>query len=86
MNLFEKLRLLADWSPLLGYVQVISADGTVEVKAQAVVDALQFAATKSPTAFDDELLGHVEAILRSEEGKAAFAWAVAKMTKEEPGE
>lgn len=83
MGFLDKLRLLTEWAPLLGQVQIIMAAEEPSDKAQAIVDALQFAATKSETAIDDELLGHIEAILKSDEGQAAFAWAVEKIRREE---
>lgn len=76
MSFFAKLRLLAEWSPLLGQLQEIAAASNPHDQAVAVIDALQFAAGKTPTQVDDEALGHLEAILKSEEGKAFFEWIV----------
>jgi hypothetical protein len=45
----------------------------------AIVKTLQWAAGKSTTSLDDETLRHVEAVLRTPEGKAAFDWAYAKI-------
>lgn len=79
LTLFEKLKMLAEWAPLLGRLQaVVSAKGPHE-QALAIVGALQWAAGKSGTEIDDEALEHLEAVLRSDAGKAAFAWAVGKI-------
>lgn len=78
MSLFDKLRLLSEWSPLLGQIQIIAAAKDPHTQALAVVDALQFAAGKTPTELDDELLEHIEAVLRTDEGAALFAWVVEK--------
>ena len=78
MSLFEKLKLLSEWSPLLAQVQVVMAASDPHTRALAVVDALQFAAGKTPTVVDDELLQHVEAILKTDEGAAFFAWIAEK--------
>lgn len=86
MSFLDKIRMLAEWSPLLGQVQLIMASPEPADKAQAVIDALQFAATKTPTDIDDEFLAHVEAVLRSEEGQAFFAWVVEKVQGEQDAE
>lgn len=82
LPLLDKLKLLAEWAPLLGRLQaVVSADDPHE-QALAVVGALQWAAGKSGTEIDDEALEHIEAVLRSDAGKAAFQWVVKKVTGE----
>lgn len=79
LPILEKLKLLAEWAPLLGRLQVvISADKPYE-QAVAVVKALQWAAGKSDLEVDDEALFHLEALLKSAEGQAFFQWIVAKV-------
>lgn len=78
MSLFEKLKLLSEWSPLFAQIQVVMSAKDAHTQALAVVDALQFAAGKTQNEVDNELLGHVEAILRTKEGEAFFAWVVSK--------
>lgn len=81
--LLDKLRMLAEWAPLLGRLQAISmAEGPHE-QAIAIVKTLQWAAGKSMTEMDDEALGHVEALLKSPEGKAFFEWVMTKVTADE---
>jgi hypothetical protein len=79
MPILDKLKLLAEWAPLLGRLQGVMDATTPEQQALAVVKALQWAAGKSSTDIDDEALYHIEAVLKSAEGKAAFAWIVAKV-------
>ncbi len=79
MPLFEKLKLLAEWAPLLGRLQsIMDANGPHE-QALAIVKVLQWAVGKSGTTVDDEALEHIEAVLKSDEGKAAFEWVVGKL-------
>lgn len=79
LPILEKLKLLAEWAPLLGRLQVvISADKPYE-QAVAVVKALQWAAGKSDLEVDDEALFHLEAVLKSAEGQAFFQWIVSKV-------
>ncbi len=77
--LLEKLKLLAEWSPLLSRLQLVAIAKTPHEQALAVVSTLQWAAGKSDTTIDDEALKHVEAVLKTAEGQAAFEWALGKL-------
>jgi hypothetical protein len=77
--LLERLKLLAEWAPLLAQLQVIGSATTPHDQAVAVVKTLQWAAGKSTNVIDDEALRHIEAVLRTKEGKEAFEWAYAKL-------
>jgi hypothetical protein len=79
LGLLDKLRLLAEWAPLLGRLQSITSAKTPHDQALAVVSTLQWAAGKSGTTLDDEALEHVESVLRTAEGKAAFQWVLNKL-------
>jgi hypothetical protein len=79
LPIFEKLKLLAEWAPLIGRLQAVAAARDPHGQALAVVSAVQWAAGKSSTELDDEALFHLEAVLRSPEGKAFFEWAAAKV-------
>ena len=75
MPLLDKLRMIAEWSPMLARLQAVAAAEAPHDRAVA----LQWAAGKSSTTLDDEALEHVEAVLRTPEGKAAFEWVVSKV-------
>lgn len=78
LSLFDALKLLSQYGPLLGRVQAIAAAPTAYDKSLAVVDALKWAASKSTmTQVDDEAVDHLQAILKTPEGKAFFEWLVA---------
>jgi hypothetical protein len=77
--LLDRLKLLAEWAPLLAQLQVIGSAQSPHEQAVAIVKTLQWAAGKSTTSLDDETLRHVEAVLRTKEGKEAFDWAYAKI-------
>jgi hypothetical protein len=81
--LIEKLRLLAEWAPLLGRLQEVGNAKTPHERAVAVVKTLQWAAGKSSTELDDEVLDHIEKLLKTPEGMAFFDWAVKKVTDNE---
>jgi hypothetical protein len=79
LDLFSKLRMLAEWAPLLNRLQMIALAKEPHDQALAVVSALQWAAGRSVNTIDDEALAHVEAVLKTAEGKAFFNWAVDKI-------
>ena len=80
MPILEKLKLLAEWAPLIGRLQSIMDAKSPEEQALAVVRTLQWAAGKSGTDIDDEALFHLEAVLKSPEGRAFFNWVVEKVS------
>lgn len=74
----DTLKLLSQYAPLITQVKTIAAAENAYDRALAVVDALQWAASKSErTQVDDEAVDHLEAILKTPEGKAFFDWIVA---------
>lgn len=79
LPILEKLRLLAEWAPLLGRMQSVLDAETPYDRAAAVVKVLQWAAGKSGTEMDDEALFHLEAVLKSPEGQELFKWIVQKV-------
>lgn len=79
MPILDKLKLLAEWAPLLGRLQVVIDAESPHDQALAVVRALQWAAGKSSTELDDEALCHLEAVLKTPEGGAFFNWVVSKV-------
>lgn len=79
LGLFDKLRMLAEWAPLLNRLQMVALAKTPHDQALAVVSAAQWAAGRSGTTWDDEALAHVEAVLRTPEGKAFFEWAMGRL-------
>lgn len=79
LPILEKLKLLAEWAPLLGRLQAVIDATNPHDQALAVVKTLQWAAGKSTTEVDDEALFHLEAVLRTPEGAAFFNWAVSKV-------
>lgn len=76
LPIFEKLKLLAEWAPLIGRLQAVLDAKTPLERATGIVKALQWAAGKSGTTMDDEALYHLEAVLKTPEGQAFFNWVV----------
>lgn len=79
LPLLDKLKLLSEWAPLLARFQAVVTAETPYEQARAIVKAAQWAAGKSATEVDDEALEHIEAVLKTTEGKAGFEWFVGKV-------
>ncbi len=79
--LVDKLKLLAEWAPLLARLQAVAGAETPHERAVSLVKTLQWAAGKSMTEVDDEVLSHIEAILKTPEGKSFFDWVVAQVSE-----
>jgi hypothetical protein len=81
--LFEKLKLLAEWAPLLARLQAVAAADKPHEQALAVVNALQWAAGKSQTEVDDEAMFHIEEVLKTPQMQAFIQWAADKIMGDE---
>lgn len=79
MNLFEKLRLLAEWSPIISYLQRLAEESDIHAKAVIISEAAEWLAARTEVEWDDELVDHVSDILRSEEGEALVRWILARL-------
>jgi len=79
MNLFGKLRLLAEWSPLLTFAQQLAAEEDIHAKAVIVSEAMEWVASRTEVEWDDELASHISDILVSEEGEAFVRWILDRM-------
>lgn len=75
-SLKEKLQLLVEWSPLIGLASEISAAKTPLERALRISAALRWAASKTQTKVDEELVDLLEQVLRSPEGAALFNYVV----------
>lgn len=76
----DQITTLTTWAPMLSRLQAINEAKTPHDRAVAVVKAMEWAATKSQTKVDDEVLGYIEAILMTDAGKAFFDYVVRKVT------
>lgn len=80
LTLWDKIRILQEWSPVVTYVQLFLAEHDPHKKSLIVADACEWLASKSKgTKVDDELVDHVTAILKSPQGESFLRWIVAKV-------
>ena len=79
LSIWEQLRLLSEWSPLLAFGQKLMAETDPHAKTIVVAEALEWLASKTKaTNVDDELVNLVSAILKSPQGEALVRWCVKK--------
>ncbi len=80
LSIWEQLRLLSEWSPLLSFGQQFIMERDPHRKSIVVADACDWLAAKTrATKVDDELVSLLSAILKSPQGEALVRWAVGKM-------
>lgn len=80
LTLWDKIRILQEWSPAVAYIQSFLATSDPHQKACVVADACEWAASKTRgTTVDDELVSHLSALLRSPQGESFLRWILAKV-------
>lgn len=79
LSIWEQIRLLSEWSPLLHFGQRFIAEIDPHKKTIIVAEACEWLAAKTrATTLDDELVSLLSAILKSPQGEALVRWAVAR--------
>lgn len=73
-SIAEKLRVLVEWSPLIGLVSDITGASTPLDRALKIFAVLRWGADKTGTEIDDQLVDLIEDILRTPEGQALFEY------------
>lgn len=80
LTIWEKIRLLQEWSPLLTFAQAFLATTDAHDKVLVVTDAAEWLASKTPgTKVDDELVAHIAAVLRCPQGESLLRWLISKV-------
>lgn len=74
--MFPRIRLLAEYAPLLAYAQELAEKKDPHERAVVALDAVMWLARRSDNKIDDEVVGLVKAVLASEEGEALFNFIV----------
>jgi hypothetical protein len=82
LSVWEKIRILQEWAPVVSYIQAFLAERDTHGKAVIVADACEWLAAKSKTKVDDELVNHLTAVLKSPQGESLLRWVSAKIEGE----
>lgn len=81
MSIFEKIRLIGEWSPLLSFGQRIGESKDTHERALVVVEACKWLATKTDTTADDNLVAALQAMLLTPQGEAFIRACIAEAGK-----
>lgn len=79
LTIWEKLALIQAWSPLLTYAQRYLGSADPFARAVIVGECAEWLASKTDSGLDDELVRHLAAVLKTQEGEKLVRWAVAKI-------
>ena len=79
LSVWQALRLLSAWQPLVAYAQRFLAETDPYRKGIVGAEALEWVAAKTDSSLDDELVKLVGDILRTPQGEALVRWGVAKV-------
>lgn len=69
LNIWQALRLLQTWHPLITFGQQFVNSTDPYAKALVVSEAAEWLASKTDAAADDQLVRHLAAVLRTKEGE-----------------
>lgn len=78
LSIWEKLVLIQAWAPLLTFGQRFVSTPDPYAKAVVVGECCEWLASKTDSGLDDELVKHLAAVLKTEEGETLVRWVVAK--------
>lgn len=79
MNFLEKLRLLAEWSPLISYMQRFVAEPDYHAKGVIAGEIAEWFAARTDAEWDDELVDLLVDLFRSQEGEALLRWIISQL-------
>jgi len=78
LNVWEQLRLLSQWAPLLSYGQAFINAVDPYKKSLVVADAAEWIASKTAARVDDQLVRLLADILKTPQGEALLRWCLLK--------
>ena len=79
LNIWQAIRLLTAWQPLIAYGQRFLAETDPYKRGLIVAEGVEWLASKTDSTVDDELVALVGDILKTEQGESLVRWAIAKV-------
>jgi hypothetical protein len=76
LSIWEQLRLLSQWSPLIGYGQRFVNESDPYRKSIIVSDAAEWLASKTNATADDQAVRLLADILKTPQGEALVRWCL----------
>jgi len=74
--MFPRLRLLAEYAPLLAYAQELAEHKDPHKRALIALDAVMWLAKRSDNDVDDKVVSLVKSVLATPEGQELFNYTV----------
>lgn len=78
LNVWDQIRLLSQWAPLLSYGQAFVNAVDPYKKSLVVADAAEWIASKTDARVDDQLVRLLADILKTPQGEALVRWCLLK--------
>lgn len=78
LNVWEQIRLLSQWAPLLAYGQAFVQAVDPYKRSLVVADAAEWVASKTNAQVDDQLVRLLADILKTPQGEALVRWCLLK--------
>jgi len=79
LNIWQAIRLLQTWSPLITYAQSFLAEDDPYKQGIIIAEATEWVASKTDAKADDELVALLGDLLRTDEGEKLVRWCVAQV-------
>lgn len=76
LNIWQAIRLLQTWHPLISYGQRFMQTVDPYQKGLIVAEAIEWLASKTDATTDDEVIRHVAAVLKTKEGESLVRFAL----------
>lgn len=74
LSIWDQLRLLSQWSPLIGFGQQFVQEVDPYKKSIVVSEACEWLASKTKTTADDQLVRLLADVLKTKEGEQLVRW------------
>ena len=76
LTIWDQIRLLQAWSPLIGYGQRFINEVDPYRKGLVVSDAAEWLASKTNSGLDDQLVRLLADVMKTKEGEALLRWCL----------
>lgn len=78
MSMWEQIRILNEWAPLITFGRRWLAETDAQNRALIAGEIAEWLASKTQTKLDDQIVGHFVAILKTPEGEGLVRFLVAQ--------
>ena len=76
LTIWDQIRLLQAWSPLIGYGQRFINEVDPYRKGLVVSDAAEWLASKTNSGLDDQLVRLLADVMKTKEGESLLRWCL----------